>query len=116
VAAPADSFPANEATLLLKLPVPHLAGMIRGDLEDASGSGWDLQRVQQTVPKAGARVVKHGKRVIVDVARPAAVLWDRLLQRRKRWWRDTTWGRHAPRPRRWVPLTSHAHLCLALRE
>jgi hypothetical protein len=112
----ADSFAANEATLLLKLLAFNLAGMIRGELEDASGSGWDLKRVQQTVLKAGARVTEHGRRIFVDVARAAGVLWGRVLDRMERWWRDATWGGHAPRPRRWVPPPRHAHLCLVLRE
>jgi len=95
--------------------------MLRGELEDASGCGWDLKRVQQTVLKAGARVVAHGRRVIVDVARAAGVLWDRLLDRVQRWWSprdghaERVWGR-PPRPRRWVPPPAHAHLCLVLRE
>jgi len=119
---PSGSFVANEASLLLKLLAFNLAGMIRGELEDACGNGWDLKRVQQTVLKAGARVVEHGKRIIVDVAKAAGVLWGTLLQRFNRWWRDEAWGRdaagrrHSPRPRRWVAPPSHAHLFLVLRE
>ena len=85
----ADAFEANEANLLLKLLAFNLAGMLRGELEDASGSGWDLQRVQQTVLTAGARLVQHSRRVIVDVAQAAGVLWDRLLDRVQRWWRPS---------------------------
>ena len=118
----AGSFEANEASLLLKLLAFNLGGMLRGELEDASGCGWDLKRVQQTVLKAGARVVKHGRRVIVDVARAAGVLWERLLTRVQRWWQPNgaggarVWGRSLPRPRRWVPPPAHAHPCLVLRE
>ena len=119
---PADSFEANEASLLLKLLAFNLAGMIRGELEDSSGSGWDLQRVQQTVLKAGARVAEHGRRIFVDVAKAAGVLWGRLLRRIGRWWHDPAWGRDSagrrrgPRPRAWVPPPAHAHRCLVLRE
>jgi hypothetical protein len=119
---PAESFAGNETALLLKLLAFNLAGMIRGELEDASGSGWDLRRLQQTVLKAGARVVEHGRRIFVDVAKAAGVLWGRLLERVNRWWRDEAWARDAcgrrrgPRPRRWVAPPSHAHLCLVLRE
>jgi hypothetical protein len=119
---PANSFAANEASLLLKLLAFNLAGMIRGELEDDSGSGWDLGRVQQTVLRAGARVVQHGQRLIVDVAQAAGALWGRLLERITRWWRDETWGRdrsgrrRGPRVRPWVPPPSHAHLHLVLRE
>ena len=112
----AASFAANEASLLLKLLAFNLAGMLRGELEDASGCGWDLKRVQQTVLKAGARVVQHARRLIMDVARAAGVLWDRLLDRLRRWWRDESWGRAGPRPRRWVRPPRHAHLSLVLRE
>jgi hypothetical protein len=112
----AGSFEANEASLLLKLLAFNLAGMLRGELEDASGCGWDLKRVQQTVLKAGARVVEHGRRVLVDVARAAGVLWERLLGRIARWWRADAWGQRRPRPRRWVPPPRHAHLRLVLRE
>ncbi|MCP4589627.1 MAG: transposase [bacterium] len=112
----AGSFAANEASLLLKLLAFNLAGMLRGELEDASGCGWDLKRVQQTVLKAGARVVEHGRRLIVDVARAAGVLWDRLLDRVRRWWRDEAWDRAGPHPRRWVPPPRHSHMSLVLRE
>ena len=112
----AESFAANEASLLLKLLAYNLAGMLRGELEDASGTGWDLKRVQQTVLKVGARVVQHGGRLFVDVARAAGVLWGRLLERVNRWWRDEAWGRRGPRRRRWVAPPAHAHLCLVLRE
>ena len=97
-------------------------GMLRGELEDASGCGWDLKRVQQTVLKAGARVVEHSRRLIVDVARAAGVLWHRLLDRVRRWWRpngadgSAVWGGASPRPRRWVPPPRHSHLSLVLRE
>ena len=67
----AGSFAAHQASLLLKLRAFNLAGMLRGELEDASGRGWDLKRFQQTVLKVGARVVQHAGRLIMDVARPA---------------------------------------------
>ena len=119
---PAESFEANEAGLLLKLLAFNLAGMIRGELEDSSGNGWDLGRVQRTVLKAGARVVEHGRRVFVDVAKAAGVLWGRILDRVGRWWRDAAWGcgpdgrPRGRRPRPWVPPPAHAHLCLVLRQ
>ena len=112
----AGSFAANEAALLLKLLAFNLAGMIRGELEWDTGNGWDLKRVQQTVLKAGARVTEHAQRVWVDVAKAAGRLWDRVLGRMKRWWRDESWGRAKPRPRPWVPPPAHAHQELVLRE
>ena len=112
----AGSFAANEAALLLKLLAFNLAGMIRGELEWDTGNGWDLKRVQQTVLKAGARVTEHAQRVWVDVAKAAGRLWDRVIGRMKRWWRDESWGRAKPRPRPWVPPPAHAHQELVLRE
>jgi hypothetical protein len=109
-------FAANETTLLLKLLAYNLAGMLRGEMEDASPQGWDLKRLQQTVLKAGARVVDHSGRLIVDVARAAGMLWSGLLDRVRRWWRDPSWGRRKPRPRRWIAPPSHAHLSLVLRQ
>ena len=113
---PASSFAANEAALLLKLLAFNMTAIIRGELEDSSGNGWDLNRVQQTVLKAGARVVEHSRRIFVDVAKSAGVLWGILLNHIGRWWRDKTWGRVKPRPKAWVPPPSHAHLHLVLRE
>lgn len=110
------SFTANETSLLLKLLAFNLAGMLRGEMEDASPNGWDLGRLQRTVLKAGARVVKHGGRLMVDVAHAAGVLWAKLVQRMRRWWRDPCWGRGHWRTRRWVPPPAHAHLGLVLRE
>jgi len=112
----ADSFEANEASLLLKLLAFNLVGIVRGELEDSSGNGWDMRRVQQTVLKAGARVTEHGRRIVVDVAKAAGVLWSRVLGRVKQWWRDATWGGKGPRRRGWVAPPPHAHLELVLRE
>jgi hypothetical protein len=118
---PAESFEANETSLLLKLLAFNLAGIIRGELEDSSGSGWDLRRVQQTVLKAGARVAQHSQRLFVDVAKAAGALWGRVLERIGRWWRNEARGRdsagrrRSPRPRPWVPPPAHAHRSLVLR-
>ena len=118
----ANAFEANEASLLLKLLAFNLAGMIRGELEDSSGAGWDLKRVQRTVLRAGAKVARRSRRLLVDVSRAVGALWGRVLERVARWWRDASWGRdHAgrrrgPRRRRWVLPPSHAHLSVVLRE
>ena len=49
-------------------------------------------------------------------SRAAGVLWGRLLERIKRWWRDEAWGRPQPPTRTWVPPPRHAHLHLVFRE
>jgi len=118
----AGSFAANEAALLAQLLAFNLAGMIRGQLEDASGTGWDLLRVQRRVLRTGARIVKHAGRLLVDISRAAGRLWSRVLNRIQCWWRDPAWGcdaagrRQGPRPRPWVPPPAHAHRSLVLRE
>lgn len=148
---PAERFESNETALLLKLLAFNLTEMLRGELEAAArasaprsddsaapratgGTGWDLRRVQQTVLRAGARVVEHGRRLFLDVAQAAGVLWERLLGRLQTWWRDPAWGRElpgvggpasaqpglgrrrGPRPRAWMPPPAHAHLHLVLRQ
>lgn len=117
----AGSFAANEASLLPKLLAFNLAGMLRAELEDALGCGWDLRRVQQTVLKAGTRVVEHGRRVFVDLARAAGVLWERLLNRMQRWWSPRNihakrFRGRPPHPRHCVPPPRHADLSLVLRQ
>ena len=112
----ADSFAANEASLLLKMLAFNLAGIVRAQLEQTSPNGWDLRRVQQTVLKAGARVSRHAGRLVVDLAAAVGRLWGRVLDGIRCWWRDAKWGRNGPKPLRWVPPPEHAHLRLVLRE
>jgi hypothetical protein len=111
-----QTFAANETSLLLKLLAFNLAGIARGELELATENGWDLTRVQRTVLRAGARVVKHSGRLIINVAEAAGRFWQRIMARVDRWWRDPAWGTRPPRSRRWVPPPTHAHLTLVLRE
>jgi len=110
-------FAANEATLLLGLLAFNLAGMLRGEMEKATPqSGWDLQRLTGSVLKAGGRVLKHSRRLIVDLAASAAPLWGLLLERLKRWRLPRRWGQApSPRPRPWVSPPAHAHRNLVLR-
>lgn len=113
-------FAANEATLLLSLLAFNLAGILRGEMERATpaDSGWDLKRLVGSVLKSGARVVEHGRRLIVDLAASAAPLWSMLLERIQRW-RAPKWpeGQKPPKPqpRPWVPPPVHAHVSAVLR-
>ena len=110
-------FEENEATLLLCLLAFNLLAMVRGELEGSTGSGWDLGRVQRTVLKAGARVSTSARRLIVDVAAAAVVLWKHVLRRFERWTPSKLLDRPVPpRPRGYVPPPRHAHLSLVLRE
>jgi hypothetical protein len=110
-------FEENEATLLLCLLAFNLVAMLRGELEDATGNGWDLARVQRTVLKAGARVNTSARRLMVDVAAAAVVLWRHALRGIERWIPSKVWEPPAPpRPRPYIPPPRHAHLSLVLRE
>ena len=109
-------FQENEATLLLCLLAFNLVAMIRGELEEATGSGWDLARVQSSLLKAGARVNTSGRRLIVDVARAAMVVWHCLIGKLATWLPSTKWeAPKGPRPQRYTPPPSHAHVELVLR-
>jgi len=108
------TFAENEATLLLGLHAFNLAGIVRAEMEDApEADGWDLGRVQKCVLKAGGRLVRTARRVVLYVAAPAAGLWRRLLGQLDRWRRPER--PYGPRPRPWVPPPAHAHRQLVLR-
>lgn len=110
-------FEENEATLLLCLLAFNLVAMLRGELEDSTGNGWDLGRVQRSVLKAGARVNTSARRLIVDVAAAAVVLWRHLVRRIERWIPSKLWDPPvSPRPRPYIPPPRHAHLTLVLRQ
>jgi hypothetical protein len=109
-------FEENEATLLLCLLAFNLVAILRGELEDSTQSGWDLARVQRSVLKAGARVSTSARRLTVDVAAAAVVVWRHVSRRIERWIPSKLWAPPAPpRPRVYVPPPSHAHRSLVLR-
>lgn len=109
-------FEENEATLLLCLLAFNLLGMIRGELEEATQSGWDPGRVQRSVLKAGARVNTSARRHIVDVAAAAIVVWRYLIRRIETWAPSKLWAPvRGPQPRDYTPPPSHAHRTLVLR-
>jgi hypothetical protein len=110
-------FEENEALLLLALLSQNFASILRGEMERATGNGWDLGRLQRSVLRAGARVVKSGRRLLVDVACAAAALWTLLLGQIQQWELPAHWPTpRGPRKRPWVPPPPHAHRRLVLRE
>lgn len=110
-------FEENEATLLLCLLAFNLLAMLRGELEASTRNGWDLGRVQRTVLKAGARINTSARRLIVDVAAAAVVLWRHVLSGIERWTESKIWEPPTPpRPHPYTPPPRHAHLSLVLRE
>ena len=107
-------FEENEATFLLALLAHNLLGMVRGLLEDQTGSGWDAARVRDTLLKTGGRIVKHSRYLIVAIARAAVPVWN-LFQRALSRLRPLESKTPPKRNRRWVPPPSHSHLCLVHR-
>jgi hypothetical protein len=78
-------FDANEALLRLALLAFNLGSMLRIEYEDVAGSCMDLGRFQRDVLKAGGRVVKHGRRLVLQVAKVVAPFWQRLQVCLERW-------------------------------
>lgn len=109
-------FHENEALLLLSLAAYNLASMLREECETARGGCWDLQRFQNSVLKAGGKVVKHSRQIIVTVARAVAPFWQTLREQLARWTVPERWRPHGPVRRDWMPPPPHAHLTLVLRD
>ena len=103
-------------TFLLSLLAFNLGSMLRRELEVSTGTGWDLGRLQRTVLKAGARVVKKSRRLLLDVAAAVLPLWQRLIIRIGRWKLPERWHQpKGPTHRPWMPPPAHAHLHVVLR-
>ena len=119
-----DTFRKNEATLLLSLLAFNLAEALRGEMESARDprekppatteqGGWDMERFRRVVLRAGARVVKSGRRLWFDLAEGVAPLWQALTDRlgRLRSARET----RRPARRGYVPPPEHAFLSMTYR-
>lgn len=110
------TFAENETLFLLALLAYNLLAILRGEMESTSPNGWDLSRLQRTVLKAGARMVKGGRRIWFDVAAAVAPFWKRLARRMRRWlWPDLWKQPNQPKSREYMPPPPHAHLSLVLR-
>ena len=117
-----DTFRKNEATLLLSLLAFNLVEALRGEMESVKDprenppattkdGGWDMERFRRVVLRAGARVVKGGRRLWFDLAEGVAPLWQALLQRIGRL-REA----YSPPTRRgYVPPPEHAFLSMTYR-
>ena len=112
-----QEFAANEATLLLALLAFNLANMLRCELEHEGGACWDLGRFQKSVLKAGGRIIKHARRVIVDLAQAVVPFWERLLTRLRRWRLSDLFPEPpCPVSRPIRPPPQHAFLTRVIRE
>jgi hypothetical protein len=111
------TFSENEAMLLLSLHAFNLLTILRGEMESASPNGWDLGRLQRTVLKAGARMVKGSRRLWFDLAAAVTPFWKRITRRMRSWVRPENWNpTPPPKSRKYMPPPRHAHLRLVLRE
>jgi hypothetical protein len=109
-------FVENEVTLLLALLAFNMTTMLRNELEDALGGCWDLHRFQQSVLRAGGRVVKHARRLWLYVEQSVGAFWQVTTARIAQLRLAPRWSpSHGARRRVWVPPPSHAHLTLVLR-
>jgi hypothetical protein len=112
-----DTFAANEALLLLSLLAFNLVSALRIEYEDEAGSCFDLGRFQRDVLKAGGRVVKHARRLVLQVAKVVTSFWQRLLGCFDRWKLPRRFPQpQGPRLRAWMPPPRHAFLTEVRRE
>jgi hypothetical protein len=110
-------FHENETVLRLALLAFNLASMLRIEYEDKAGSCLDLARFQRDVLKAGGRVVKHSRRLVLYVAQAAAPFWQRLIACISRWKLPERFPLpRGSRPSDWTPLPRHAFLSEVRRE
>lgn len=109
-------FYENEALLLLSLLAYNLNSLLRTELETNEGACWDLKRFQQSVLKAGGRLTKHSRRLVLWLARAVTPLWQALAECLERWRLPARWKLRGPTRREWMPPPAHAHLTLVLRE
>lgn len=110
-------FVENEVNLLLSLLSYNLLSILRGELESAPLTGWDVSRLQSTVLKTAVRITKGARRLVVDIALSAVGLWNRLIERMRKWSSPAgSQGHQGLRKRKWVPPPRHAFLVPVLKQ
>lgn len=81
VATPCDSFAHNETILLLNALAYNVLHVARVLIEDATGEGWSLRRLQERVLRVAARVLIHARRAILVIGQASAHLWRALWRK-----------------------------------
>ncbi len=110
-------FVENEVTMLLALLAFNMTSMLRNEFEDALGGCWDLHRFQQSVLRAGGRVVKHARRLWLHIEESVGSFWEVMTRRIAQLRLAARWPQpKGARSRAYVPPPSHAHLSLVLRD
>ena len=83
--APGDAFAQNEVILLLNALAYNVAHAARVLMETASGEGWSLIRLRERVLRVAARVLVHGRRATLVIAKASAALWHGLWSQLITW-------------------------------
>jgi hypothetical protein len=109
-------FHENEVLLLLSLLAYNLTSLLRTELETSDGACWDLQRFQHSVLKAGGRLIKHARRLVLALAQAVTPFWRTLAVCLTRWRLPERWTPRGPQHRDWMPPPPHAHRTLVLRS
>ena len=110
-------FVENETTMLLAMLAFNMSSMLRNELEDELGGCWDLRRFQQSVLRAGGRVVKHSRRLWLHIEQAVGSFWSQVAQRISQLRLPSRWPPPCgTRSRELIPPPSHAHLSLVLRD
>ena len=111
-----EDFNANETTMLLAMLAFNMASFARIELEDSLGGCWDLTRFQSYVLKAGARIVKHARRLLLRVAGSVQHFWSCLSKRISNWQLPPELRIDRAHRRSLRPAPSHAQLTEVLRH
>ncbi len=102
--------------MLLAMLAFNMTTMLRNEFEAALGGSWDLHRFQQSVLRAGGRVVKHARRVWLHIEESVRSFWKVMTKQIGQLRLASRWSApHGARCRNWVPPPSHAHQSLVLR-
>lgn len=110
-------FAENEITMLLALLAFNVTTILRNEFEDALGGCWDLHRFQQSVLRAGGRVVKGARRLLLHIEQSVGRFWQVMTERIARLRLASLWDQpKGALSRRYVPPPNHAHLSLVLRD
>jgi len=110
-------FRENEVSLLLALLAFNLITMLRNELEDHLGGCWDLYRFQQTVLRAGGRIVKHSRRLWLHIEQSVSAFWSMVAERIGQLRLPPMWSTPSgARSRVWVPPPPHANLAYVPRD
>lgn len=73
-----DGFAVNEARLLVAAMAYNAMHVTRMVIEKQTGTGWSLGRVREQLLKVGARILTHGRRIIVVISGTAVGLWQEV--------------------------------------